>query len=82
MTEYPTPRELCGVYFRVERNGEWQNVCFSDMTHEEREEVVAKRLANRPPEMQASYWHNMADIMADTLHEIGDQLDIVREDGV
>ena len=34
-------RNLDGVYFRVERDGKWQNICFSDLTTSEREEVLA-----------------------------------------
>ena len=32
-------RELDGVYFRIERDGKWQPICFSDLTEEEREKV-------------------------------------------
>lgn len=32
-------RNLDGVYFRVERDGKWQNICFSDLT---------KSLAGKP----------------------------------
>ncbi|MCZ9312052.1 MAG: hypothetical protein O0V67_01620 [Methanocorpusculum sp.] len=42
MTEYPYPRELCGVYYRVERDGKWQNICFSDMTPDEMDEHLSK----------------------------------------
>lgn len=33
-------RKLDGVFFRVNRNGKWQNVCFSDLTDEEMDEVL------------------------------------------
>ena len=29
-------RDIDGVYFRIERDGEFQNLCFSDLTTEER----------------------------------------------
>ena len=32
---YPTQRNLDGAYFRVQRDGKWLNVCYSDMTDEE-----------------------------------------------
>lgn len=61
-------RNLDGVYFRVNRGGKWGPVCFSDMTHEERDEL----LKDRPLE----WWKNMAYIMADRIREIGDELNI------
>lgn len=42
MSEYPRPRELCGAYYRAERDGKWQNVCFSDMTPEEMDSTLAR----------------------------------------
>lgn len=66
---YPMKRDLDGVYFRVKRDGRWGNVCFSDMTPEEREEV----LGDRRPE----WWKSLAGIMGDCLRKMGDQLDIV-----
>lgn len=64
-------RNLDGVYFRVKRDGKYGNVCFSDMTHEERDEL----LKDRP----AEWWKNMAYIMADALRNLGDQFDIYCE---
>lgn len=29
---YPKKRNLDGVYFRVERDGKWENVCFTSIT--------------------------------------------------
>lgn len=78
MAEYPTPRELCGVYFRAERDGKWQNVCFSDMTDEEMDDVARRHAEHATPEQQAVYWHSMAKIMAKTLHEVGDAFGIAR----
>lgn len=64
-------RKLDGVYFRVKRDGKWCNVCFSDMTKEERDEVIGDR--------SVEWWRSLAYIMADTLRSVGDQLDIYRE---
>lgn len=33
-------RNLDGCYFRVKREGKWQNICFSDLTKDERDEVT------------------------------------------
>ena len=36
-------RNIDGIYMRVNRDGKWQNVCLSDMTKEELDEVLADR---------------------------------------
>lgn len=64
-------RNLDGVYFRVKRNGTWGNVCFSDMTTEERDEIIKDR--------PAEWWKSLAYILADCLKNIGDQFDIYSE---
>lgn len=66
---YPTVRKLDGVFFRVERDGEWRNVCYSDMTQAERDEVIGDR--------PARWWKSLAEAMADYLRAVGDQFDIV-----
>ena len=68
---YPTKRDLDGVYFRVKRDGEFDNVCYSDLTPGEREKVGQ----GRPIE----WWKSISSIMADRLHEVGDTLDIFCE---
>lgn len=65
-------RNLDGCYFRVERDGKWQDICFSDLTHAEREKMCEGRSA----EWLASLCYHLADCIKD----IGDQLDIVRGD--
>ena len=62
-------RELDGVYFRVQRDGKWQNICFSDLTPEERDEVCGR-------ERPAEWWRSLAYHLADCLKEIGDMFDI------
>ena len=62
-------RNLDGVYFRVKRGDKYENICFSDLTREEREEICKER----PPE----WFKNLAFILADTLKQIGEQFDIV-----
>lgn len=37
---YPTKKDLCGVYFRVKRNEKWENICFTDLTRKEQEDVL------------------------------------------
>ncbi len=40
MEYYPIERELDGIYFRINRNGNWHNICFTDLTKSEREELI------------------------------------------
>lgn len=37
---YPIERGLDGMYFRVKRDGEWKDICFTDLIPEEREVVL------------------------------------------
>ena len=62
-------RELDGVYFRVERDGKWQNICFTDLTEEEIGTVVGER----PKE----WWKSLALILKGVINDIGEQFDIV-----
>lgn len=40
-SNYPTVLELDGVYYRVNRNGKWENRCFSDLTEAEQEKFMS-----------------------------------------
>lgn len=64
-------RNLDGVYFRIKRNDSWQNICFSDLTEEEMDDVMK----DRPEE----WLRNMCKILGKTIKNIGEQLDIVME---
>lgn len=66
---YPMKRDLDGVYLRVERDGRWLSLCLTDLTEAERERVTE----GRSPE----WLRDLALIMARTLREMGDQLDVV-----
>ena len=65
-------RNLDGVYFRIKRDDTWQNICFSDLSDDEMEEVMK----DRPIE----WLQSMCKILGKTIREIGDQLDIVMEE--
>lgn len=62
-------RNLDGVYFRVERNGKWESVCFSDLTEAEMDEVLANR--------NEQWLKSMCKILGQTIRNIGEQCDIV-----
>ncbi len=57
-------RDLDGVYFRICRDGKWQNICFSDLTPEERDKVTEGR--------SAEWLRSLAYHLADRLVEIAD----------
>ena len=74
-----TQRNLDGIYFRVERDGKWQNVCYSDMMPSERDEIARKRAKSETAEEQAQWWRSMADLLADALYDMGEQLGVTCE---
>lgn len=62
-------RKLDGVFFRVNRNGKWQSVCFSDLTDEEMDEVL---------EAKSREWiKSLCKILGKTIKQIGDELNIM-----
>lgn len=62
-------RNLDGCYFRISRNGEYVNVCFSDMTREERKIVMLNR--------STDWLKSLCNHLGDCLHNVGDEFDIV-----
>ena len=65
-------RDLDGSYFRVKRNGKWQNISFSDLTESEMYEVI---------DSKCMMWlKNMCVFLGQTIRKIGDEFDLVRED--
>jgi len=64
-------RNLDGVYFRVKREEKYDNVCFSDLTEEQMDEVLKDR--------DKEWLRNMCKILGKTLKKVGDELDIVAE---
>lgn len=65
-------RNLDGCYFRVIRFGEFKNVCFSDLSKSEREEICCDRTAD--------WYKSLAYHLADSLRAIGDTFDITMEE--
>lgn len=72
-------RNLDGVYFRVQRDGKWDSICYSDMTADERESVIYDRMDEKPIDEQVGYYKRLAEIMADSLYDMGEQLGVVCE---
>ena len=62
-------RNLDGVYFRVKNEeGQWDNVCFSDLSDEQKMEMLKDR--------SEDWLKSMCMILANTIKKIGDQFDI------
>ena len=64
-------RNLDRYYFRVKRDGKWDNICWSDMTDEERDE----QMTNRSEEWLKSLCKGLGNV----IHKIGEDLDIACE---
>ncbi len=64
-------RNLSGIYFRVERDGDWQNICFEDMTEKEQD----KTLKGKNPE----FIYNLAKSLGKTIKGLGDAFEISNE---
>ena len=62
----PEFRELDGVYFRIERNGKWQNICFSDLTEEEMTKVIENK--------DLQWIKSLCIVLGKRIREIGDSL--------
>ncbi len=58
-------RNLDGVYFRIGTD----NICFSDLSKEQMEEVLENR--------SEDWLKSMCIILGQTIREIGDELDLV-----
>lgn len=72
-------RNLDGVYFRVQRDGKWLNICYSDMTEDERNTVIYDRMSDKPMDEQVGYYKRLAEIVADALYDMGEQLGVMCE---
>lgn len=62
-------RNLDGVFFRIKRNGFFDNVCFSDLTEEEMDSMLSGR--------DVKWLKSLCKILGKTIKKIGDDLDIV-----
>ena len=61
-------RKLDGIFSRVKRDGKWQNICFSDLTDEEMDEVLKDR--------DVEWLKSVCKILGRTIKRIGDEFDI------
>lgn len=66
-------RELCGIYFRVERDGKFEDVCFTDMTELEQKRAIY--------DFSPESLRNMCMVLAGVVRNLGDMFDISAEKG-
>lgn len=64
-------RNLDGYYFRVEHDGKWQSICWSDLTEEERYEIADK--------FNNEALKRFCVGLGTVIRKIGDELDLVCE---
>lgn len=64
-------RNLDGIYYRIKRNGQYENVCFTDMTEKEINETIKHR--------SATYWKSIAMHLRTCIRELGNAYDIYKE---
>ena len=69
LEQWPVRRDLDGVYFRVQRDGKWESLCFTDLTAAEQDDVSK--------DMPVEWWRRLAWHLAGTLRRVGDDLDLV-----
>ena len=62
-------RKLDGIYFRIKRNGRYENLCFTDLTEEERERVCENR--------STEWLKGLAYHLADVIKILGEEFNIV-----
>lgn len=64
-------RNLDGCFFRIQREGVWQNICFSDLSAEERIEMMKDK--------DAEWLKSLCQHLADRLAVIGEQFNLEGE---
>ena len=61
-------RNLDPILFPVKRDGRLKNICFTDLTPDEREKVLEDK--------SEDFVRNLCFVLADVLKQIGDQFDL------
>ena len=71
MSDWPTERNLDGIFFRVQIDGKWCNRCVTDMPWNEVEKILE--------DLPHSWAVDMAKHLHGCLRSIGDQFNIARD---
>lgn len=69
-------RELCGIYFRVKRDGKYENICFTDMTEDEQRKILDDDLLLSEEDLR-----NLCLRLAQVVRNLGDMFDISAAEG-
>lgn len=62
-------RNLDRIYYRVERDDEWENICFTDLTEEE--------IKNFTSDYEKEQWERIALHLRDRIKRMGEELNII-----
>ena len=63
---YPVAKELDGIYYRVKRDNQYVNICLSDLTQEERGEILSRR--------PIEYLYAIIEVLISRLRELDDEI--------
>lgn len=63
-------RNLDNAYFRMKINNKWRDVCFSDMTKDEQDEIMKDK--------NEIWLKKTCKALAKSLRKIGDEFDIIK----
>lgn len=66
--KYPIAHGLDGVYFRMKRDDKYYDICFSDLTEEEKNNIMNGKTVE--------WLKTMCIILSNTIHNIGERFNI------
>lgn len=64
---YPKPYNLDGIFYRVERDGKWENHCLSDLALDEIDHLTK--------DYKLENWQRVAYALIDSLRRLGELLE-------
>ena len=71
-------RNLDGFYFRVERDGKWVSICFSDLIEQEMEDMLNNR-KQYGFEEAFDFAKSIAIGLGKTIQALGNEFDIIKK---
>lgn len=66
--KYPVAHDLDGVYFRMKRDNKYYDICFSDLTEEEKNNIMNGKTVE--------WLKTMCIILSNTIYNIGERFNI------
>ena len=70
---YPKKRNLDGVYFRIKRQDDVYNLCFTDLTEQEQDDIMEGR--------SEEWLKSLCKILSNTIRTIGEYCDLYVDHG-